>query len=351
MPVEPDADEVPVLAAGRPAGIIAHIYTKRLAHALLALRKPLVNVSGVLPELPIPRVGVDDCRCGELAAAHLLERGFKCFGFAGHLNHAYSTRRESGFRRAVEAAGCQLQCYYERKRRQFDPMGQLWALDKDIHHWMRSLSKPVGLFAPNDIWGVQLTEVCRQTELRVPEDVAIVTVDNDDLLCDLARPSLSSVAVPCQRIGYEAAALLDRMLRGGRPSHAPILLRPSGVITRRSSDVLAMADEDLVTAVSFIREHAHQPLRVRDVLKKVFVSRRSLERKFRAILKRSVLAEIRRAHVELAKKLLLETDLPMQAIAARSGLSEAKQLSVIFRQLTGTTPTAHRRLYRNYAQI
>lgn len=328
-------------------GIIGHIFSDALAEALVRLRAPLVNVSAVLFGSTFPRVGVDDDRCGALAADHLIERGFRHFAFVGHRDHAYSVRRETGFRRIVEAADHRLACYYEPRGRTFDPLGRLWTLDKDLHRWIRTLPNPVGVFAPNDIWGEQLTEVCRQTGLRVPEDVAILGVDNDDLFCRLARPSLSSIALPGVRVGYEAAALLDRILAGHRRPKQPLLLPPLGVVARRSSDSVAVADPQVIAAVRFIREQGHRPLTAKQVLQAVSISRRSLERRFRRELGRSLLEEIHRVHVERACGVLADTDVPMPVVASRSGFSDARQLAVRFRQATGLTPTAYRRGFRN----
>jgi LacI family transcriptional regulator len=329
------------------AGVIAHLFNEELAAALAGHGRPVVNVCGVLADGgPVPRVGTDDFAAGQLAGAHLLDRGLRQFGFVGHPSHAYSVHREAGFRHAVEAAGLRLRCFHERGSHGFDPMGRLWALDEAVRRWVRALPLPVGVFAPNDLWGVQLSEVCRQTRLHVPEDVAIVGVDNDDLLCGLARPSLSSVAVPAERVGYEAARLLDRLLGGRAPPRQPLLLPPRGVVTRQSSDVVAVEDAEVAAAVRFIRDQAHRPLSVPDVLREVVVSRRSLERRFRGTLGRGLLGEIRRAHVERARSLLADTELPAGVVAERSGFSGPKQLSVVFRQMTGQTPTAYRRLFR-----
>jgi LacI family transcriptional regulator len=197
-----------------------------------------------------------------------------------------------------------------------------------------------------DMWGLQLAEVCRDVGLRVPADVAIVGIGNDDLLCEMSRPSLSSVAVPAEQIGHEAAALLERLMAGSAPPERPIMLPPLGVVTRQSSDILAIGDPDVAAAVRFIRQRGHLPTRVGDVLREVPVSRRSLERKFRQILNRGVSEEIRRVHVDRARALLSGTDLPMSALADHAGFSNATHLSVVFRQETGMTPTSYRRQFR-----
>ncbi len=342
-PIEPDAAGLRLLREVRPAGLIAHVYSADLARALTALRRPTVNVCGVLPAARFPRVGLDDAAIGRAAAAHLLDRGLRHFAFVGHPDHAYSVAREAAFRAAVRRAGFKVDAYHEPGG--FDPRGRLWSLDDALRRWVLALPKPVGLFTCNDVWGAQLSEACRRAGAAVPEDVAIVGVDNDDLLCELARPPLSSVAVPAEAIGHRAAALLDRLMVARRvpaPTRRPILLPPAGVVARRSSDVLAIADPLVAETIRTIRQAAHRPLSAGEAADVLAVSRRSLERRFRRALGRGIAQEIRRVHVERAKTLLLSTDLPMSQIAAQAGFSDGKHLSVSFRHHTGTTPSAYR---------
>jgi LacI family transcriptional regulator len=160
---------------------------------------------------------------------------------------------------------------------------------------------------------------------------------------------LSSVIVPAERIGYEAAALLERMLSGERPPAEPILLPPPGVVTRRSTEVLAIDDPHVTAAVRFIREHAHLSVQVADVFDQVPVGRRWLERAFRKVLGRGIWAEIRRVHLERAKRLLTETDLSIEALAVQSGFSDFRHLAVVFRKELGLSPTAYRRQVRGAA--
>lgn len=348
-PVAPEDGGAKLLRALKPAGVIAHVYSPALRDELAALRRPVVNVCGVLSDgdrrRPLPRVGLDDEAVGRAAAAHLLDAGFRRFAFVGHPGHAYSSRREAGFGAALAAAGFGFSCFHESQS-PFEPRGRLWGLDPSLRAWLAALRRPVGLFTCNDIWGVQLAEACRQAGLRVPEDVALVGVDDDDLLCELARPSLSSVAIPSKEIGRRAAALLDRLLAGGsRPPADPILLPPVGVVSRQSSDVVAMDDRDVSAAVAFIRAHAHAPIVIDDVLETATVCRRTLERKFRRTLSRGIWDEIRRVHLNRAMRLLSETDLPVSTVAEQSGFSSGKHLSVVLRQELDTTPTAYRRQF------
>ena len=173
-----------------------------------------------------------------------------------------------------------------------------------MRRWLTGLPRPVGILASHDPQAVELSELCRHSGLRVPEEVALVGVDNDDLLCELGAPSLTSVALPAERVGFEAARLLDCLLTRprprGRPGGSALLLPPQGVVTRVSTDVLAIDDAEVVATLRFIRQHAHESIQVKDVLDEVPVSRRTLERRVRAALGRGVWEEIRRAHLERA---------------------------------------------------
>ncbi len=344
-PIEPDAHGLRLLNSLQPAGIIAHLYTSRLAQTLGRLRAPLVNVCGVLPELRIPRVGLDDIAIGRTAAKHLLDRGLRHFAFVGHLNHGYSIRRQAGFEDGIRRAGFSFTSYHESSAK-FVPRGQLWSMDPRLLKWLASLPRPTGILACNDLWGAQISEACRQAQLAVPDQLAIVGVDNDDLLCELARPSLSSVAVPAETVGYRASELLDRLMAGGKPPRQPILMPPGAVETRCSSDILSVSDPEVADAIRFIRQRAHESLHTRDVLEVVPVSRRSLERRFRKALGRGIGEEIRRSHIEKARSLLAGTDLPMSEVARLSGFGESKHLSVAFMHEAGMPPTSYRRQTR-----
>jgi len=346
-PIAPDPEAVRAVRPLAHDGYIAHIFTPGMGKALARLRKPVVNVSGVLPRLAIPRVGVDHEAAGCQAADHLLDRGLRHFGFFGYPDHAYSIGREEGFRLRVEAAGYRVESYYAPNPSNIDPTG-LWRWDDELQRWLSGLGRPVGILASNDVQGVQLSEACRQEGLRVPDEVALVGVDNDDLLCEMSRPSLSSVALPGERIGHEAARLLDLLMTVPESiDQIPSLrLPPLGVMTRGSSDMLAIGDVDVTAAVRFIRSHSHEPIRVVDVLDVITVSRRSLERRFRAALGRGIGEEIRRSHMERAKGLLSETEMPISLVATNSGFSEPKQLSAVFRQEMEMTPTEYRRRSR-----
>ncbi|QEH35171.1 Xylose operon regulatory protein [Aquisphaera giovannonii] len=342
-PIAPEPVAVQSLRLLEPDGFIAQIFDPELARSLQGLGRPLVNVSGVLPELRVPRVGVDHEAVGRMAAEHLLDRGLRRFGFLGYRDHAFSLGRQEGFRRVVRGAGCEVDVYHQAETIRWETSG-LWRWDEGLEAWIRRLAGPVGVLASHDLQGLQLCEACRRAGVRVPEEAAIVGVDDDDLLCELARPPLSSVGLPAERIGFEAARLLDRLLSAParRAVPRPILLPPGGVVSRGSSDMLAIDDPVLAEALRFIREQAHRPLPVGEVARAASVSRRSLERRFRSGLGQSVLQQIRRARVERARALLARTGMPIGEVALASGFGEPKQLSTVFRQETGMTPTAYR---------
>jgi len=347
--VVPFGAEVPtltVLQASHCDGFIARVFNHALAERLHALGQPVVNVSVVLPNLPFARVGVDLDQDGRLAAKHFLDRGVRHFGFVGRRGHFYSDQREAGFCQELAAAGHSVECYYEATKRQYRHHSGLLSLEAGLKSWLGSLPKVAGVFACNDVTGFQTAEACRLAGLRVPEDVAIVGADNDDVLCELARPSLSSVAVASKAVGYQAAAMLDRLLEGDPPPRQPLLLPPIGIVTRQSSDLLCLPDPDVAAAVCFIREHGHMHLCVEDILREVPVSRRSLERRFRKVLGRGLGTEIRRVHVQRAKQLLASTGLPMSEVACQSGFSDSQQFSRVFHEETAVTPSAYRRQFQ-----
>ena len=306
---------------------------------------PVVNVSEVLAKSPMSRIALDNIEIGRLAAQHFLDRGFRRFGFVGYPDHFFSTERERGFRQLVESAGSLVDSYHERGSKLADSAGLLHVNER-LRQWLRDLEPPVALFASHDNQGFQLTEACREEEISVPEEVAILGVDNDNVLCNLSTPPLSSIILPSRRIGHEAAKLLDRLMIGKEPKRVRPFA-PSGIAQRQSSDILAIEDNDLKTAVRFIHANAHQPICVDDVVGQIALSRRMLERKFRVQCGRGVAQEIRRVHIERAKRMLSDSELSMVTVARHCGFTNGKHLSTVFQQEVGIPPTEYRRLHRS----
>ena len=300
---------------------------------------PAVQIGG--PAMAdVPRVTTDNHAIGRMAATHFADRGFTRFAFVGYARTDWSDERLSGFRQVLAAAG--RDCATLQADR-----GELAAsaVTGLLADWLAALPKPVALFAVHDRAAVLCANACAYLGLRVPEGVAILGVDNNLVECGFARPALSSVMGSARRIGYEGAALLQRLMDGGDPPGRDLKVPPAGVAVRPSSDVLAIDDADLVDALRFIRRHAAEPIRVADVAEAMLLSRRLLERKFRAHLGRSPREEILRVHLEEARTLLASTDLPLVDVAVRSGFPSASKFSAVFHRETGLSPSAFRRMY------
>ena len=339
----PQADILGPLREWQPHGIIAHLFDRRFAQRVAALRKPVVNTTSTLADLKIPLVEVDHDRIGQLAAEHFLERGFKNFGYFGSGWTDFSKRRERGFCDALARVGYSVSsCYAEYLPR--PPLRASWKrVDQRIQEWLVGLPKPAAVLASNDVPARDLAEISRTLGFRVPGDIILLGVDNDEVECLLSSPPLSSVVNPADRIGYEAAHLLQRLMSGELPPKGPILIAPGHVVTRQSTDIVAIDDPEVAAALVYIREHASQRIRVSDVVRELSLARRDLERRFRNRLGRTPLQEIHRVQIEAAKQHLADSDLPMSTVARLSGFSTPQRLAAVFRQATGLSPLTYRR--------
>lgn len=344
----PDPATVRACRKWRPDGVIAHLGAWPLARQILRLGKPVVDIACMLPKVGVPVVDVDHTAVGRLAAEYLLNRGFRHFGFYGSREAYYSRLREQSFSERLAEAGCQASACYGEYLPDMPGARRWQGQDQRVQRWLRELPKPAAILASNDIPARYLADQCRQLGLRVPDEVALLGVDDDEFECTLCSPPLSSVAIPSEKIGWEAARLLDQMMAGQPAPAAPIFLPPLGIITRQSTDTLAIGDPVVAAALQFIRRWAHEEIEVSLVAEEAGVARRTLECRFRRLLGRTVLEEIRRRRVELAKQLLASTDLGMAEVARRAGFANAQRLAIVFRQLTGQTPTAYRRQARPY---
>lgn len=323
-------------------GIIARVKTPAMAKTIARLRVPVVDLYGGLPQLDMPTVRSDETAVGKLAAEHLLERGFRQFAFCGFNGTDWSDRRRNGFEQRVAQAGFPCQAFANPRRSPSGPTGEYeehgLRSKQQLNAWLLALPKPVGLMACNDLRARQVLDACRGLSLAVPDDVAVIGVDKDEVLCELAELPLSSVILNTQRIGFEAAALLAHMMAGGTPPRQTVLVEPRAVATRRSTEVLAVEDRHIATALRFIREHACEGLDVPGLLRAVPLSRSSLERRFAQILGRSPKAEILRVQLERAKQLLMDSDLSLALVAEKAGFDHPEHLSRLFKKKTGTTP-------------
>ena len=319
-------------------GIIARVENRRIARALAAVRLPVVDLSAarLLPRAPV--VTTDNAAIARLAVQHFTERGFRHFAYCGDARFAWSVARGEAFSLFIRGSGGACAVYASERTR----AGSDAETDR-IARWLRALPKPVAVFACYDARGQRVLDACRRAGLAVPEEVAVLGVDNDALLCALTPPPLSSIVPNTQRTGWEAAALLAVLMKGGKVAPGPHLIPPLGVATRQSTDVLAVDDPPLARALRYIREHACEGIGVGDVLRHSPMARRAFEGRLRALLGRSPHEEIQRVQMNRVKELLGGTALPLAQIAERAGFRHTEYLSVVFKRECGTTPSAFRK--------
>jgi LacI family transcriptional regulator len=272
-----------------------------------------------------------------MGAEHLMGLGLRQFAVCSYpptRSNGWARERADEFHRIVGDAGFSCPIYTGRH----SPVKNWRRAQEALKHWLLTLPKPIGILACDDSRARHVLQACRFLGLQVPEEVALVGVDNDDVMCEIAQPTLTSIEQGSVGVGYEAAALLDRVMSGKAPRHTRVTVPPEGLVSRRSTDVLAVSDETVIEALHFIRKRAFDPIQVRDVLKVVRTSRTNLETKFRQSLGRSIHAEIRRVRVEAAKRMLTTSNTPIKEIARRVGVSSVQYFTAMIRNVTGQTP-------------
>ena len=323
-------------------GIILRSASNEQTDAIRRHDLPVVYL-GELRGTGLPILHSDERAIARQAAEHLLERGFHTFGFVGLRGTIWSEQRLEFFVERLHESGRSCESFEFRAVR--GEPGAWLAQEKELTAWLRSLPQPAALMACYDVMGVRVLDACRNAGIAVPEQVAVIAVDNDPLLCTLATPPLSSVAHNLKRIGHEAAALLDRMMDGESPPREETLVDPSGVVCRQSTDVLAIPDVEVAKALRFIREHACDGIDVDDVVRVVQLHRATLKRRFEKLLGRSPKAEIMRLQLQRVKELLRETDFTLVRIADLTGFRHSEYMSVLFKRKEGMTPGQYRRKY------
>ncbi|MCR2822993.1 AraC family transcriptional regulator [Lederbergia panacisoli] len=319
-------------------GIIARIENEHIADYISKINLPTVDLSAarLLPNLPF--VETNDESFAQLAADHLIERGFKYFGFCGNSRYSWSDQRSLHFKEYIQDLG--FPCYTFDSYSHQDKFR--YVERKEMAHWVKTLPKPIGIMSCFDSQGQQLLEACRIAKVSVPDEVAVIGVDNDELLCELAQPPLSSVIPNSLKTGYQAAFLLDQMMNGKNFENKKYLIEPLGIKTRQSTDVLAINDKVIADALNFIRNHACDGITVQDLLEVTPLSRRIFEDRFRKIVGRTPHEEIISVRLKFVKQLLTETDLPLYEIAERAGFKHTEYLSVVFKRELNMSPSEYR---------
>ncbi|MEQ9411707.1 MAG: DNA-binding transcriptional regulator [Fuerstiella sp.] len=333
------------MTASGLSGVIGRVDSHTI-DSLRRLKVPIVDVRCRRSFAGIPQVETDDRAVAHLAFDHLWERGFRRFAFCGYQHAHYSEARLRFFRERVTEAGCSLSVYETpgERNKSLTSIEQSGVVDTEhLSAWLDTLLHPTGLFVCNDIRGQQVLNACRSIELSVPDDLAVIGVDNDDAICPLCDPPLSSIRPDAERVGYRAAEILHHMLHGQPPPTSTEFIPPIEVVQRLSTQVSAVEDREIARVCRFIREHACEGIDVNHVAEFTTLSRRQLERRFRAELNRTLHEEITAVQLAKVKQLLRETTMTLEQITPLAGYSHKERLSNVFKRETGETPGEFRR--------
>ena len=317
-------------------GIISRATTPRLLDAISDTGVPFVELTDRKGDVEFSQIRSDDAAIGKMGAEHLLERGFKRFGYCGFKGEAWSKRREESFVKTIDqksSGSCSLynSTWQGRGARNWEDE------QRCIIEWLQTLTPPFAVMACNDIRGRQIIDACSELDLAVPEQVVVVGVDDDELLCRMCSPPLSSVIPNAQAVGFRAAEVLASLMDGKSLASEVQLIEPLGVATRQSTDAVAIDDPDIAAALRYIREYACRGITVAEVVRDNSVSRSTLERQVRKYLGRTPQEEIRFVQIKRARELLISTDLSAEQIAPLCGFEHPEYLHVVFKRVTGTT--------------
>lgn len=326
-------------------GVIARVDTRTI-DPLRHLGVPCVDVRCSQSFPGIPQVETDDRKVAQLAFEHLWDRGFRRFAYCGFKYAHYSESRLRYFRDAVNSAVCSLSVYETHGQRDapITSVEESGVADAEaLSAWLTSLTPPTGIFVCNDIRGQQVLNVCSGLGLAVPDDLGVIGVDDDDAICPLSNPPLSSVRPNAERVGYRAAEILDAMIDGNLVQGAVEFIPPTAIVQRMSTRVIAVDDREVARVCRFIREHACDGIDVHDVAEFTSLSRRQLERRFRTELNRTPHEEITAVQIDRVKQLLRESDMTLEQIAPLAGYSHKERLGAVFKRVCGETPGAYRR--------
>ena len=329
-------------------GVIARL-DDHIIDPLQGLKIPIVDVRCRRNYKNIPQIETDDHEVARHVFEHLWQRGFRRFAFCGYRGAHYSENRLNSFRKMVAEVNCPFAVYETEGASEaaLTSIERSGLLDVDsLSEWLSGLKPPTGVFVCNDIRGQQALNVCRKLGISVPDDLGVVGVDDDDAICPLSDPPLSSVRPNAELIGYRAAETLAELMDGKPPFSGREYIPPSGIAQRLSTQVIAVEDREVALACRFIRENTSHRIEVADIARATNLSRRQLERRFQSALKRTPHREITRAKIARIKQLLCETDLSLEQLAPLAGYDYKERLSAVFKRETGETPGQYRQHIR-----
>lgn len=335
-----DEPPPPWLRAWKGDGILARINDKATAAVLMRLKLPLIDLRSSVPGLKLPIVGIDNRLVVRMAVDHFLERGFRHFAFCGtpYGQHVYQDERSDRFRAELKARGFECDVYQHLKTKR--------GAEQELKHltqWLAKLPRPCALMTCHDDRGQEVLDACLRAGFAVPDEIAVLGVDNDEFLCHLTTPPMSSIDVDSVQIGHEAAALLDQLMHGKKPPRQPRYFPPRRIIERHSTSIIAVEDHHVASTARRIRDGACTAQSVDDVLRGVPLSRSAAYRRFRQQLGRSPKQEQMRLRITRARELLEDTDLSIAEVARRIGYVEAKYFIHVFKHQTGATPLKYRK--------
>lgn len=341
--IEPGDDKISLkqLEGWKGDGIIALIEDKKLAEKVIALNIPTIT-RGNFPIPGMPAIEHDCFSKAAAAAEHLIGCGLKHFAYCGYSKIYWSVELERMFSQFIQKAGFDL-IVYKSPGLRIRRLG-----DKGYRHmtdWIKTLPKPIGILACNDDRGHHVIESCKYAHVRVPEEVAVIGVDNDELICEFCNPPLTSIRLNTEKAGYRAAELLDLMMKGSKVPEQKIEVIAQYVVPRQSTNILAVEDEVVAEALQFIRTNIRRAIQVEEVAGALAVTRQALNKRFRRTLGRSVHDEIQQVHMAYIARMLIETDMPIASIASTLGYYDIKNLSRAFRHVNGMTPRVYRNTY------
>ncbi|MDA8376577.1 MAG: substrate-binding domain-containing protein [Planctomycetia bacterium] len=337
--------DLPNLIQGDIQGVIAAGCPPKWNLPMLIKKRgvPAVDVGAELEKTSLPRVITDDAAVGRLAADYFIDRGFKRLVYYGMSRRYWSDVRCDGFCAQASQRSATVQCFQKAEAEAEDRAG---LFPGTVAHWLKRLTRPTAIFAGNDMLGTYLVEACQHLKIRVPEDIAILGVDNDDLYGQLRTPHLSSILQDSREIGVRAMELLYRLMPRRKISVTTTLVPPIRVITRLSSDIFGVEDELVRKALGVMQQQLRNGVRVRGVLRELVVSRPTLERRFLAALGRTPAKEIQRIQLETARQLVLDSDLPLAKVADETGYRSPRQFSTAFHHYYKQTPRDMRKAHR-----
>ena len=305
---------------------------------------PVVLASYLSSDFKVPTIRTDDQQISTTAAKYYLERGFKNFAFVGYDGMFWSDNRKAAFAEALKDKNIRVELYQQPKQK----IKRAWEQERiTLSQWLKALPKPVAIMTCNDDRAVQVLESCCLEEIAVPEEVSILGVDNDEFVCTLPHPSLSSINLSVAIAGFEAASVLHRMILGEKVDSNIIPVQVNNVVTRQSSDLLAIEDQSVAQAVKFIREHVREPIQVEDVLDHIAISRRSLYDKFKRSMNCSVHKYIKKTRIDHIEDLLVGTEMTISQIAYHMGFRSDEHIASYFRSVKGFNP----RVFRNSRKL